>query len=148
MLTNGDTTAASRNCVAPRTAEAVPAARGAADNASAVGSEAWASGLNSTALGYYSTAFGDDSAALGSNAFANADNSVALGANSVADREGTVSVGSAGNERQITNVAAGTEGTDAVNLDQLKDATAEPDTSAPLRWLVRILGWFAPDHLL
>ena len=30
----------------------------------------------------------------------------------------------------------------------LKDATAEPDTSAPLRWLVRILGWFAPDHLL
>ncbi len=30
----------------------------------------------------------------------------------------------------------------------LQDATAEPDTSAPLRWLVRILGWFAPDHLL
>src|SRR5690606_18112530 len=49
-------------------------------------------------------------------------NSVALGAGSVADRDNTVSVGDAGDERQITNVAAGTEGTDAVNLHQLNAA--------------------------
>src|SRR5690606_24580195 len=54
-------------------------------------------------------------------AFAAADNSVALGALSDAMRANVVSVGSAerGITRQITNVAAGTEGTDAVNLDQL-----------------------------
>src|SRR5690606_32820414 len=62
--------------------------------------------------------------ALGFNAYAASDSSVALGQGSVADRDHTVSVGSAGNERQITNVAAGTEGTDAVNLDQLEEATA------------------------
>ena len=44
---------------------------------------------------------------------------MALGANSVADRANTVSVGSATNARQITNVAAGTQATDAVNLGQL-----------------------------
>ncbi|MNV23408.1 Adhesin YadA precursor [compost metagenome] len=49
-------------------------------------------------------------------------NAVAIGANSVADRENSVSVGAAGNERVITNVAAGTEDTDAVNVGQLKDA--------------------------
>src|SRR5690606_11094480 len=43
---------------------------------------------------------------------------------SVADRENTVSVGSAGSERQVTNVADGTEATDAVNLGQLEEATA------------------------
>jgi cardiolipin synthase C len=30
----------------------------------------------------------------------------------------------------------------------LKDATTEPDTSAPLRWLVRLLGLLTPDKLL
>jgi autotransporter adhesin len=49
-------------------------------------------------------------------------NSVAIGANSVADRANTVSVGAAGAERQITNVAAGTEDTDAVNVSQLKSS--------------------------
>ncbi|MBD4909063.1 hypothetical protein GUF77_05590, partial [Xanthomonas citri pv. citri] len=43
------------------------------------------------------------------------------------DRASTVSVGTVGGERQITNVAAGTEGTDAVNLDQL---TAVSDGAA------------------
>ena len=51
----------------------------------------------------------------------------------MADRANTVSVGSAGNERQVTNVAAGTAGTDAVNLDQLNatlaTATAYTDTA-------------------
>ncbi|MFA9441931.1 beta strand repeat-containing protein, partial [Uliginosibacterium sp. sgz301328] len=50
-------------------------------------------------------------------------NSAAIGANSVADRANTVSVGSAGNERQIVNVAAGTQDTDAVNVSQLKGVT-------------------------
>ncbi len=44
---------------------------------------------------------------------------VALGQGSIADRVNTVSVGSAGAERQITNVAAGVQGTDAVNVNQL-----------------------------
>jgi autotransporter adhesin len=42
----------------------------------------------------------------------------------VADRDNIVSVGSQGNERQITNVATGTHGTDAVNLNQLNQATS------------------------
>jgi phosphoglycerate kinase len=48
------------------------------------------------------------------------DNSVALGAGSTTgERANIVSVGTAGSERQITNVAAGTAGTDAVNMTQL-----------------------------
>uniref|UniRef100_UPI002E159D39 YadA-like family protein n=1 Tax=Caballeronia arvi TaxID=1777135 RepID=UPI002E159D39 len=47
-------------------------------------------------------------------------NSVALGVNSVDDgRPNVVSVGSPTSQRQVINVAPGTEGTDAVNLDQL-----------------------------
>jgi autotransporter adhesin len=40
----------------------------------------------------------------------------------VADRDNTVSVGSEGHERQITNVAAGTQRTDAANWGQVQDA--------------------------
>lgn len=69
-----------------------------------------------------SQATGADSVAIGGNAQAWEDGSVALGANSVADRPNSVSVGSAGKERQITNVAAGTADTDAVNVSQLKAA--------------------------
>ncbi|KVW81364.1 cell surface protein [Burkholderia ubonensis] len=47
-------------------------------------------------------------------------NSVAIGAHSNdAGRSNVVSVGNATQQRQITNVAAGTEGTDAVNVNQL-----------------------------
>ncbi|MBN4747384.1 Surface-exposed protein, partial [Pandoraea nosoerga] len=45
------------------------------------------------------------------------------GKGSIADRDNSVSVGSAGNERQITNVAAGTAATDAVNVSQLHELT-------------------------
>src|SRR3546814_6977888 len=99
------------------------------DYASALGAEAWASGENSTAVCFYSTAYGDDSVALGANSIADADNSVALGAGSIADRDNSVSVGSAGNERQITNVAAGTEDTDAVNLAQLQEVAKTADNT-------------------
>src|SRR3546814_21052025 len=60
---------------------------------------------------------------------ADADNSVALGANSYADRANTVSVGDVGDERQITNVAAGSEDTDAVNLAQLQVVAKTADNT-------------------
>ena len=101
-----------------------------------------------TAVGYGSHATAERATTLGAKAEANAYESVAIGAFSVADREGgmvgafapegadsltwkanagAVSVGSSadGKEitRQITNVAAGSEATDAVNVAQLKAAT-------------------------
>jgi len=68
------------------------------------------------------TATGSNSTAVGAGSTATADNSVAIGANSVANTANTVSVGSVGNERTITNVAAGTNATDAVNVGQLNEA--------------------------
>ncbi len=98
-----------------------------------------------TAVGYASAANASRSTAIGDFTNASADSSVALGAGSVADRAagvngygkpttggasyyawtstaGAVSVGSVANgiTRQITNVAAGSEDTDAVNVAQLK----------------------------
>jgi autotransporter adhesin len=61
-----------------------------------------------------------------------ADNAVALGGDSVADRANTVSVGGAGAERQVTNVAAGTEDTDAVNVGQLKATGLVDDAGSSL----------------
>ena len=83
-----------------------------------------ASGANSIAIGPVAAASGTNSVAVGNAATATANNSVAIGAGSVADRDNTVSVGAAGNDRQITNVAAGTETTDAVNVGQLTSSVA------------------------
>ncbi|WP_219097695.1 S-layer family protein [Pseudomonas sp. UMAB-40] len=94
------------------------------------GTGAVASGKNSAAVGTRSQATGENSVALGNGAKASARNATALGANSVADRENSVSVGNVGNERQITNVAAGTSGTDAVNYDQLTKSVAGITDSA------------------
>lgn len=91
----------------------------------AMGSGSAASGANATAVGSGSKATGTDSTAIGANSEAKANNSVALGAGSVADRDNTVSVGAAGKERQITNVARGTEDTDAVNYAQLKEVSGD-----------------------
>ena len=66
----------------------------------------------------------NNSVALGHNAKVTGEGGVALGAGSVADRANAVSIGSKGAERQITNVAAGEADTDAVNVSQLKEATA------------------------
>ncbi|BFG72912.1 hypothetical protein PTKU46_09450 [Paraburkholderia terrae] len=71
-----------------------------------------------------SQATGSDSVAIGGAAVATGANSVALGANSTADRANSVSVGSVGAQRQITNVAAGTADTDAVNVAQMNSALA------------------------
>ncbi|HEA4463463.1 TPA: trimeric autotransporter adhesin UpaG, partial [Escherichia coli] len=67
---------------------------------------------------------GKDSVAIGSGSISAADNSVALGTGSVANEENTISVGSSTNQRRITNVAAGVNATDAVNVSQLKSSEA------------------------
>lgn len=83
-------------------------------------------------------AIGQGSVAAGAGAEARADNSVALGAGSVADRENSVSIGREGGERQITNVAAGVQATDAVNVGQLQqgvhDAKAYADERVQDAW--------------
>ena len=93
------------------------------------------------------SAVGLDSVAVGPDAEAAAANSVAIGAGSVADRgpqasyaalgltapqssAGAVSFGSAGQERQLTNVAAGSAATDAVNLGQLQGVSDRVDAIA------------------
>ncbi|EAO5314051.1 autotransporter adhesin SadA [Salmonella enterica] len=74
--------------------------------------------------GVDANAQGKDSVAIGSGSIAAAENSVALGTNSVADEANTVSVGSSTQQRRITNVAAGVNNTDAVNVAQLKASEA------------------------
>lgn len=114
----------------------------------ASGEEAAAGEINSIAIGNNastasaavgSIAFGTDSQvgaagvgsiALGSGSSVSVANSVALGAGSIAERGpqvssvGEVSVGAPGAERQITNVAAGTAGSDAANLAQVQAVAA------------------------
>ncbi|WP_085656635.1 YadA family autotransporter adhesin, partial [Pseudomonas sp. R21(2017)] len=109
-------------------AAAKPKATGA--DSLAGGAGAVASGKNSAAVGTRSQASGENSVALGNGAKASARNATALGANSVADRDNSVSLGSSGNERQLTNLAAGTRGTDAVNLDQLNSSVADITANA------------------
>ena len=110
----------------------------------AVGGFSKAEGQLATAIGYHSQANVDYGTALGDYSEVKAGLGVAIGASSVADREsgvvgafapegadsltwkanaGAVSVGSDTITRQITNVAAGSEATDAVNVAQLKAAT-------------------------
>ncbi|WP_027214453.1 YadA family autotransporter adhesin, partial [Burkholderia sp. WSM2232] len=98
-------------------------------DAIAIGNGAVASGSESIAIGKDTKTTGDKSVAMGSGASAPNANSVALGANSTTDRDNTVSVGSTGAERQITNVAAGTQATDAVNLGQLNNAMGSMSNS-------------------
>ncbi len=54
---------------------------------------------------------------------------MALGSGTTADRANTVSVGRSDYQRQIVNVAAGTQNTDVVNVGQLKAAGVNVDTS-------------------
>jgi len=104
----------------------------------AIGPQAIALGASAIAAGNGAQANGAGSIALGANAIAASSNGVAIGNGATADRagmngqkeqfsnvsvlstQGGVSVGSAGNERQITNVAGGTQATDAVNVRQLQ----------------------------
>ncbi|WP_338445558.1 YadA-like family protein [Pelagerythrobacter marensis] len=115
------------------------------ERATALGADTTASGGYSVALGQNALATADRGAALGVGAQALAEGGIALGAGSIADTAagvagydpltglgstdpsstwvstlGAVSVGGAGDTRQITDVAAGTELTDAVNVAQLQ----------------------------
>jgi hypothetical protein len=91
----------------------------------AIGYNARATGDPTVAIGNNALASGNDSVAMGTGAQATANNSVALGANSVADQASTVSVGAPGSERRITNVAAGVNPTDAVNVSQLNQVASQ-----------------------
>lgn len=93
-------------------------------HAMAMGPSASATASQAIASGYNAQASGDSSIAMGANSKATAERAVALGDGSIADRANTVSVGSADNQRQITNVAAGTQTTDAVNVGQLNSSIA------------------------
>jgi trimeric autotransporter adhesin len=96
----------------------------------AIGAGAQATADPTTALGSNANAYGNNATALGANSIASAQNSVALGQGSVADRANSVSVGSALQQRQITNVAPGTQLTDAVNLQQLDLALGQVNAFA------------------
>ncbi len=89
-----------------------------------IGSSSSADGTGATAIGRASAARAAQATALGNQSTATAANSIALGSGSIADRGNTLSVGTAASQRQIVNVAAGTQGTDAVNLNQLNTAIA------------------------
>jgi autotransporter adhesin len=88
-------------------------------NATAVGNGALANAANASAFGQGAVASAIGGTAMGQGAIANFANSTAIGAGSATSAANTVSVGSAGNERRITNVAAGINQTDAVNMGQL-----------------------------
>ena len=88
-------------------------------NATAIGGSAKATKANTTAVGQGSEATAEGATAIGQGAKATGKNAVAIGTGSVADEAHTVSVGSQGNERRITNVAAGRNPTDAANVGQI-----------------------------
>ena len=97
-------------------------AQATGSRSAAYGVNSLASGISSIAIGDAAAATGDNGIAIGTNATA-AGNSVALDAGSTA-AEGTVSVGAVGSERRLTNLAAGTADTDAVNVAQLNTGLA------------------------
>lgn len=127
-------------------------ANAAGGSAIALGNSANADGAASVALGVSSQATATGAVALGQNAKATHQGSVALGTNSetaaaVATKSATlngntytfsgttpsstVSIGSVGNERTLTNVAAGRisdSSTDAINGSQLYAAYTEIDS--------------------
>ena len=113
---------------------------------------------NVISLGNKNTVMADDAVAIGNGTTVKAESGVAIGVGSVADRvadsekgkhgafapdtiptgeestwrstAGAVSVGSSSMTRQIINVAAGTNDTDAVNVAQLKKALESIDIDA------------------
>lgn len=127
-----------------------------ASSSTAVGGYTNVSAPWGTALGTSSTVTAENGTALGGASSVTVKNGVAIGVSSKADRAagvlgyladtgttrlawkanaGAVSVGNSGEEtrwitRQITNVAAGSEDTDAVNVAQLKKALESIDVDA------------------
>ncbi len=105
-----------------------------ANEATAVGNGAYVGtgANNGTAVGHgaYVQDGIEKGTALGDSSQVTAYNAVALGAGSVADRANAVSIGAGGQERQLTNVAAGTQATDAVNKGQLDAVDTRVITNA------------------
>lgn len=118
----------------------------------AIGGHNTFAGSKANSIGYAANASGDDSVAFGTNSAALSRGSVALGAWSVSDRNSelfgydpsvnaittkrdgawkatwsavSIGDGTKGQTRQLTNLAAGTADTDAVNVAQLKAARVE-----------------------
>ena len=106
--------------------------------ATAVGADATAANANSTAIGYKAKSSVDDGVALGANSVASVASGKAgynvktvdsrtngysgLTGAALTSTMGAVSLGDGGTKtRQITNVAAGTADTDAVNVAQLRN---------------------------
>ena len=129
---------------------------------------------NVISFGHQNTISANNAVAIGNGAGVSVEGGVALGVGSVADRaaevvgydpatgagyvipeddaasyvwkatKGAVSVGSARETRQITNVAAGTEDTDAVNVAQLKKVS-ETAANANKGWKLKTKNGNASD---
>jgi autotransporter adhesin len=103
--------------------------------------DAHATVAGATALGYNATASHDQSVAIGRDSLADGST---LGAAAYNPGTGTlagvtpvgeVSVGKAGAERRVTNVAAGAEDTDAVNVSQLRVVSSAVAVAGD-KWIV------------
>jgi autotransporter adhesin len=103
-----------------------------ADGSTAVGANTniAVAGTNAVAVGEGASVTAASGTALGQGSSVTATGAVALGQGSIADRANTVSVGNSGVQRQITNVAAGTQVTDAANYGQIQAALATAKTYA------------------
>jgi hypothetical protein len=93
----------------------------------AIAAGAQATAIGAVAIGQNSAASGANSIALGFNSVASAASSVAIGQGSVATAPNTASFGAPGSERRLTNIAAGVNATDAVNMSQLAGITSNFD---------------------
>lgn len=132
--TGGDPSATGAGSIAIGPGAKALGESGADHSAIAIGAKAVADGRATVAIGENANVHGDRSSAFGVSSNVNANRGLALGADtnvtahgavalgqgSVADRSNTVSIGDAGSERQLVNLRAGTRGTDATNLSQLK----------------------------
>lgn len=132
VVIRGQRTDFGLNTDASQTGTAIGAnAQAKKDNAVAVGNGANVHGNNSSAFGSGAVVGEDDGnghhnnadngLALGANSLVKgtATNSVALGVGSVADEANTVSVGSDTVKRRLTNLADGTQPSDAATYSQL-----------------------------
>ncbi len=95
------------------------------ENALAFGNGAKASETNTFAFGKDAAASAENAMAFGNGASASGSGSVAIGSGSTATEANVVSVGAAGSERRVTNVAAGVNDTDAVNVGQMNSVVEQ-----------------------
>ncbi|WP_426024590.1 YadA-like family protein [Brevundimonas sp. PWP3-1b1] len=96
---------------------------------------ALADGVDSTAVGPAASASADNSVALGAGSTAvrgGATDYAALGLDTLQTAAGEVSIGAVGAERQLTNVAAGSAATDAVNVGQLQGVSDDVQALADI----------------